>query len=149
MRKVATLLVALALVALALILIAPPAVRATGPTVLTVAQLKVNNYAVQAGDLALSFTACDNTNGNYYVAAGTEILEVQNTDSSAHTFTVSSVADNYGRLDTSLTGYSVPVSPGIVVIQIKQMQGWLGSGNVISLLCNSNMLKFAVVRYAQ
>lgn len=149
MRKVTTLLAALLLVAVALIVLRTPVVRATGPTALTVAQLKVNNYAVQAGDLTIPFTACDNTNGNYYTAAGTEILLVQNADSATHTFTVTSVADNYGRLDTSLTAYTVLVSPGIAGIQVKQMQGWLGSANSINLLCSSAMLKFAVVRYQQ
>lgn len=148
MRKVTTLLACLLVIAVALVFVGTPVVRATGPTALTVAQLKVNNYAVLAGDLTIAFAACDNVNGNVYTASGTEILLVQNSDSSTHTFTVNSSPDNYGRLDTSLTGYPVLVSPGIAGIQIKQMQGWI-SGNTISLACNSAMLKFAVVRYAQ
>ena len=118
------------------------------PTVLTPAQLKVNNYAVQAGDLTITFTACDNSAGNVYTASGTEILLVQNSDASPHTFTVTSTTDSYGRLDTSLTGYSV-AGNAIAGIQLKQMQGWIGSGNAITLACNSNLLKFAVLRYAQ
>lgn len=129
---------------LALVAIASVLAFAT-PTALTVTQLKQNNYAVQAGDLTIPFTACDNTNGNSYSATGQEILLVQNTDSSPHTFTVTSVADPLGRLDTSLTGYSVLVSPGIVGIQMKNLNGWAPSF-VVSLSCNSAMLKFAVLR---
>lgn len=149
MRKVITLFACLLLTATLILVGAIPVARATGPTLLTVAQLKINNYAVQPGDLTISFAACDNVNGNYYTAAGTEILFVANTDTATHTFTVTSVSDNYGRLDTSLTGYTVLVSPGIVGIQLKQMQGWAGSGNAINLLCSSALLKFAVVRYQQ
>lgn len=138
MRKV-ILLVTLLLVAVLAFAVATP---------LTPLQLKVNNYAVQAGDLTITFTACDAVAGNSYVAAGTEILLVQNTDASAHTFTVTSTADNSGRLDTSLTSYSVAAN-AIAGIQMKQMTGWIGAGNVVTMACNSNLLKFAVLRYAQ
>jgi hypothetical protein len=75
-------------------------------------------------------------------------LLVQNSDASPHTFTVNSVADPYGRTDSSLIGYSV-ASNAIVGIQMKQLNGWAGAGNGITLACNSNLLKFAVLRYAQ
>lgn len=66
-------------------------------------------------------------------------------DSSTHTFTVNSVADALGRFDTSLTGYSVLVSPGIVGIQMKNLNGWQ-SGGTVTLACNSALLKYAVLR---
>jgi hypothetical protein len=117
-------------------------------TPLTVVNLKLNNYAVQAGDLTLPFTACDASAGNSYVMAGTEILLVQNTDASPHTFTVTSTPDNYGRLDTSLTGYSVAANI-IAAIQMEQSQGRVGAGNAVNLTCSSALLKFAVLRYPQ
>ena len=118
-------------------------------TPLTVPNFKINNYAVQPGDLTLSFVPCDPVNGNSYVATGTEILLVQNTDSAAaHAFSVISTPDKYGRLDTSLTGYSVAAS-GLVAIQLKEMDGWLGPGDVITLGCNSALVNFAVLRYQQ
>jgi hypothetical protein len=101
---------------------------------------------VQAGDLTITFTACDATNGNSYAATGQEVVLVQNTDSATHTFTITSVADPLGRLDTSLTNYTVLVSPGIVGIQMKNLNGW-ASGFVVSMTCSSNLLKFAVLRY--
>jgi hypothetical protein len=115
-------------------------------TALTVHPLKVNNYAVQAGDLTVAFTACDPSNGNSFAATGTEIILVQNTDSATHTFTVNSVADGLGRTDSSLTGYSVLVSPGIVAIQMKNLAGWAGTGQVITLACSSNLLNFSILR---
>src|ERR1700732_4753097 len=114
------------------------------PTVLTVIPLKLNNYNVLAGDLAITYTACDNTNGNSFVATGQEIIMVQNADgAAAHTFTVTSVADALGRFDTSLTGYSVPLS-GFAAVQMKYLTGWL-SGTTVTLACNSAQIKFAIV----
>jgi hypothetical protein len=116
-------------------------------TVLTPQVLKENNYQVIAGDLALTETACDNTNGNSFAFTGREILVVHNTDASlAHTFTVTSVADSLGRTDTSLTGYSVPLS-AIAVIHLDAIAGWRQSSNgTILLACNSNLIKFGVLR---
>lgn len=137
---------AISMALIALVITLPNLAFATA-TSLTPVVLKQNNYAVQAADLTITFTSCDNVNGNSFVATGQEILLVQNTDSATHTFTVSSTADNYGRLDTSLTGYTVLVSPGIVGVQMKQLNGWVSTGNTVTLACNSALLKFSVLRY--
>lgn len=116
------------------------------PTVLTVQALKENNYPVIAGDLAFTLTACDNANGNSFKATGKEILIVQNSDGAgAHTFTISSVADPFGRTDSSLTSYSVPLN-GFAVINVNTLTGWRQADGTIQLACNSNLMKFAVVQ---
>jgi len=115
-------------------------------TPISVAQLKLNNYQVQAGDLTLTFTACDATNGNSFSVTGQEILLVQNSGASSYTFTVSSVSDPYGRTDTSLTNYSVAAS-AIVGIQLKQLLGWQQTGGVVYTSCSNASLKFAIVRW--
>lgn len=114
-------------------------------TVLTATALKENNYNVIAGDLALPSTACDNVNGNSFVATGKEILLVNNPDASAHTFTVTSVADPFGRVDTSLTGYSVPAT-SLAVIYINTLTGWRQTNNTVLLACNSALLKFSIIQ---
>lgn len=117
------------------------------PTALTTVVLKQNNYAVVAGDLTLTFTACDNTNGNSFVSTGREIILAQNTDTSSHTFTVSSVADALGRSDTSLTNYSLPAS-STSAIEMKYQTGWIQSaGQTVNLTCSSNLIKYAVVQF--
>jgi hypothetical protein len=115
-------------------------------TPITPAQLKVNNYAVQAGDLTLTFTACDAVNGNSFAVTGQEILLVNNTGGSAYTFTISSVADNFGRTDTSLTNYSVAAS-AITGIELKYLIGWQQTGQVMYTTCSNAALKFAIVRW--
>lgn len=119
-------------------------------TAITVQVLKQNNYSVAAGDLTLTFAACDATNGNSFYSTGQEVLLVQNADgASAHTFTVASVPDAAGRTDTSLTNYSVATS-GFTAIQLKNWSnGWYQSGGQnIYLSCTSTQLKFAVLRYS-
>jgi hypothetical protein len=115
-------------------------------TPLTPAQLKLNNYAVQAGDLTVSFAACDAVNGNSFAVTGQEIFLVQNSGASAYTFTIQSVADPYGRTDTSLTNYSVAAS-GITAIELKSTLGWQQTGQVMYTSCSNAALKFAIVRW--
>jgi hypothetical protein len=114
-------------------------------TVLTATALKENNYAVVAGDLALPSTACDNVNGNAFAATGREILLVNNPDAAPHTFTVTSLADPFGRFDTSLTGYSVPAT-SLAVIYLNTLTGWRQANGQILLACNSNLLKFSIIQ---
>ena len=115
-------------------------------TPLTPAQLKVNNYQVVAGDLVLNFAACDAVNGNSFPVTGQEILIVNNSGASPYTFTISSVADPYGRTDSSLTNYSVAAG-AIVAIELKQLLGWQQTGQVMFTSCSNAALKFAVVRW--
>lgn len=115
-------------------------------TTLTIQPLKENNYNVQAGDLTLTWTACDNVNGNAFTSTGHEILLVNNTDGAgAHTFTVTSVPDALGRSDTSLTGYSVAIN-GFAMIYTISLNGWKQNTGQIFLACNSNLIKFAVIQ---
>jgi hypothetical protein len=118
------------------------------PTPLTLQNLKVNNYAVAPGDLTITFAACDNVNGNSFAATGQDVLLVQNADgAAAHTFTVNSTVDYHGRIDTSLTGYSVALST-TTAIQIKFLSGWQQTNGTITLACNSTQIKFAVLHFS-
>lgn len=118
------------------------------PTALTTIVLVQNNSAVTAGQLVLTFTACDTTNGNSFTSTGREVLIVNNTGASAYTFSIASVADNLGRTDSSLTNYSVGAG-AIVAIQMKYQTGWLQSSttSAINLTCSNAALKYAVVQY--
>lgn len=114
-------------------------------TALVITPVKNNNYAVVAGDLTVTMAASDIVNGNSFVATGREILLVQNTDVSARTFTLTSVADSIGRVDTSLVAYSVGAGL-IVAINLSQLPGWI-SGGLITMTSTNVLLKFGVIRY--
>jgi hypothetical protein len=116
-------------------------------TPLTTQVLKQNNYAVVAGDLTLTFTAMDASNGNSFFATGREVLIVQNSDASPHTFTVTSVADSLGRTDATLTSYSVAAN-GFAIIQFRSLLGWIQpGGQTVNMTTSSALLKIAVVQY--
>ena len=115
-------------------------------TALTVITLKPNNYAVVAGDLAIAQTAMDLANGNSFVATGQEILLIQNTGGSTYTVTVTSVADALGRLDTSLTTYSIAAG-AFAAVQFKALAGWLQPGSLVYLACSNALVKISVLRY--
>jgi len=115
-------------------------------TALPIVTLKPNNYAVVAGDLAVAQTAMDLANGNSFVATGQEILLFQNSGGSTYTVTVTSVADALGRLDTSLTTYSI-LAGAFAAVQMKSLAGWLQPGSLIYLACSNAAVKISVLRY--
>lgn len=115
------------------------------PTALTTLVLKINNYQVSAGDLLLTFTACDNVNGNSFVPTGQEVLLVFNSAGGAGTFTMTPVADPFGGTNTTLTAYSVAAG-AYAAVQVKQVQGFV-SGGIINLACSASTMKFAVIHY--
>jgi hypothetical protein len=117
------------------------------PTALSTIVLVQNNVAVTAGQLSITFTACDVANGNSFTATGREILLVNNTGGSTYTFTVSSVADTLGRTDTSLTTYSVATTV-ITGVQMKYLTGWVQNNTqTINLSCSNAALKYAVIQF--
>jgi hypothetical protein len=120
-------------------------------TVLTPITLKENNYAVTAGDLNITLTAMDASNGNSFPATGQEILLFANTDTATHTVTITSTGDTIGRTDSSLTSYTVPVASGgasgISAVQMKLLTGWIQAGSVVYLATSSALVKVAVLRY--
>ena len=121
------------------------------PTALTTQVLVQNNASsVSAGGLAITFTACDSTNGNSFTSTGREVLIAQNTDSSAHTFTITPVSDPYGGTNTQFTTYSLAAtgSTGSTsAVQMKYQIGWLQTGGTINMTCSSNLIKYAVLQF--
>jgi hypothetical protein len=129
----------------ALVMFAVPAFAT--PTGLTTQVLLINGSAsapITAGSLAITFAACDATNGNSFTATGREVLLVFNSGGSAYTFTVTSVADSLNRLDTSLTTYSVAAG-AYAAVEMKNLTGWIQSG-AINMTCSNTSVKFAVIQ---
>ena len=107
-----------------------------------------------AGSLALGFQAADASLKNYTpMVSGKTVLLAMNTDSSAHTVTVSSVADDQNRKG-DITAYSLAAidgsTPVIVPLGIFVTKGWLTptDGTTPAGLwfeANSATVKFAVI----
>lgn len=120
----------------------------TGTTAFGAALLQ-NNAIIGAGQLAITFTACDNVNGNTFVSTGREILLAKNTDTNAHTFTVTPVTTPYGGKNLSLTNYALAPAGStgsFSAVQMKYRRGWV-SGSTIALACSSSLVQFAVVQF--
>lgn len=98
-----------------------------------------------AGSLAFTFAACDASNGNSFPITGREILLVRNTDTmAAHTFTVTSVADE--RLRTNdVTTYSVALSSFAAYSFRAGVSGWKQSDGTVHLACSTTDIAFAVL----
>jgi hypothetical protein len=112
-------------------------------TALVVTVLKQNNVVINAGDLVVTMTASDTVNGNSFPATGNEVLLVQNTDVSAHTFTITSTPDVMGRT-SDLAAYSLAAS-AIVAIQEANLGGWRQVDGNIYLVSTSALLKYGVL----
>lgn len=103
--------------------------------------------SVGAGALVASFVACDNTNGNSFPLTGHEILELRNTDSSAHTVTISSTPDSRNRPD-DITSYSLAAGADIAFSFLSGLEGWQQSDGSVHFQANSALV-FARVIIAQ
>jgi len=99
---------------------------------------------VSAGALAVTMTAADASNGNSFVLTGSEILLIQNTDSSAHTVTISSVAIN-GRTG-DITTYSVAANSIAAFSFRGGVSGWQQTDGTVHLAVSSALIYFGVIK---
>jgi hypothetical protein len=101
-----------------------------------------------ANSLNFVFTACDSSNGNSFPLSGKETLLVFNSDSMAHTFTITSVADRFNR-SQDVTAYSVGAGLYSSFSFRGDPSGWLQpSDSKVHLLCSDATIKFAVLTSA-
>lgn len=101
---------------------------------------------VSAGALAVTMAAADATNGNSFPLTGAEILLIQNTDSSAHTVTISSVAVN-GRTG-DITTYSVAANSIACFSFRGSMAGWQQTNGNVNMSVSSALIYFGVLKPA-
>ncbi len=92
---------------------------------------------------ALTMTAAIVADKEQFVASGNDLLVIQNTDSSAHTFTLTSVADAFGRTK-DITAESIAAG-AIRIVGPLQQQGWMQSDGKIYLEADSALVKFGVI----
>lgn len=102
---------------------------------------------VGSGALDLTLTAADTTNNNAFALTGHELLLVQNTDTVAQTFTLTSTADAQGRIG-DVTAYSVAAGK-ISAFNFRGGQtGWKESDGNAYISGAAATLKFAVLYLA-
>ncbi|HEY2361203.1 MAG TPA: hypothetical protein VGK36_08815 [Candidatus Angelobacter sp.] len=100
---------------------------------------------VNAGDLALTFTAADTTNLNSFSATGTEVLIVQNSDAASQTITLTTKPDQFGR-SADIATYSMAAGTFAVFNFRNANTGWVQSDGNIYFQASTTTVKFAVIR---
>lgn len=95
--------------------------------------------------VTLTTTAEDTTNHSQFVNTGKELVVVHNTGGSSYTFTVTGVADKFGR-----TGNITAESIAAGVIKIvgpfsAQEAGWMQTDGTIQLDASNAAVKFGVI----
>lgn len=107
------------------------------------------NNVLKNNGLALTLTNADASNGMTYSNDGSTILIVQNTDSSTHTVTITSVADPATGRTGDLTK-TVAITTGIVVINFLAPTLFnQGDGTVYVDFSSATGMKVAAVRLNQ
>lgn len=93
---------------------------------------------------AITMTAADVSNGNDFVASGTQLIIAQNTDgASARTVTITSVADPVTGRTGNVAAQSLAVSE--IRIFMVQPRGWADSNGKINLSASNAAIKFGII----
>jgi hypothetical protein len=103
--------------------------------------------SVAAEALKVTMQAADASNGNSFPLTGKEILLIQNTDTVAHTVTISSVPDAEGR-SGDITSYSVPAGEIHAFSFRGGTQGWQQTDGTVHLAVSSALIFFGVLQPA-
>jgi hypothetical protein len=121
------------------------------PTEVDVQVLASIYASIDPGDLDITFEACDNVNGNVYVADGNgeEFLLFYNSDGvNPQTVTITSVADEFGRT-MDVTAYSIASTKYSMFGPIRR-PGWVNSADSkVAFLASDAAVLVAVVRAAR
>jgi hypothetical protein len=88
------------------------------------------------------YQAADIVNGNYFVATGSDLVTVWNTDSAAHNLSVTSAPDASGRL-ANITNYALPPNSQVEFLVVASSLYTQTTGQVL-LSADNVAVKFYV-----
>lgn len=94
--------------------------------------------------VALTMTAADVANMNQFVASGNDLLVIHNTGGSDYTFTVTSVADAYGRTKDITT--ETIAAGAYKVVGPLAVAGWQQTDGKIYIAASNAAVKFGIVQ---
>lgn len=97
-----------------------------------------------AAGLTLSYQASDSSSGNKVVASGKDLIFCRNTDVGAQTVTITSSADEKGRLG-NITTESIAAGATHIFGPLPKL-GWQQTGGVLFIDTSDNTVKLAVVQ---
>jgi hypothetical protein len=91
----------------------------------------------------VTMTAADVANGNQFPFSNKDLLIIQNTGAGAHTVTITSIADDQGRLG-SITAENINAGE-IKVFGPMKSAGWQQTDGYIYLSANHAEVKFGII----
>lgn len=94
--------------------------------------------------VAVTMTAADTANDHQFVLTGTEIVLAHNTGASPHTVTITSFADELGRVG-HITADSIAAGAIHVYGPFHQSEGWRQSDGMLYLEADHAEIKFGIV----
>lgn len=96
--------------------------------------------------VAVTMTAADTTDKEQFVWTGSEILIIHNTDSGSQTWTLTSVADPYGRVG-HITSETIAAG-AIRVVDCLSSLGWRQTNGFVYLEASDPAVEFGVITTA-
>ena len=93
--------------------------------------------------VAVTMTAADTTNKEQFALTGREIVIIHNTGASSRTYTITSVADPYGRLG-DITAQTI-LAGAIHTVGPFGLLGWQQTGGFLYLEASHAEVKFGVI----
>ena len=93
--------------------------------------------------VVVTMTAADTTNKEQFALTGREVLIIHNTGASSYTYTITSVADPYGRLG-DITTQSIAAG-AIHTVGPFGLAGWQQTGGYLYLEASNTAVKFGVI----
>lgn len=94
--------------------------------------------------VAVTITAADVTNKNQFAAEGDDLIVAQNTGASAHSVTITSAPDPYGR-SGHISGESIAANEIRIYGPLKTL-GWIQSDGKVYLEADNAEVKFGVIK---
>jgi hypothetical protein len=91
----------------------------------------------------VTLESADTTNGNQFVATGREVIRAENRGTAAHTVTIESVADEYGRTQDIQQSLS---SSARVQIGPMELHGYEQSDGNIYLSATNSTVGFEITK---
>lgn len=93
--------------------------------------------------VALTMAAADVANGNKFTASGSDLIVIENTGASTYTFTITSVADAFGRTG-HITTENITAGQTKIVGPLP-LAGWAQTDGTIHCSASNAAVKFGVV----
>lgn len=93
--------------------------------------------------VAVTMTAADTVNKEQFALTGREIVIIHNTGASSRTYTITSVADPYGRLG-DITAQTIAAG-AIHTVGPFGLLGWQQTGGFLYLEASNAEVKFGVI----